>query len=170
MSGFINDPQIENNLVDTIICNTLTEFNSCLTNTNENCIKIFHTNIRSIKKNYDELLTFLSLFEVFPDVIILSESWQISCSDYFNIPGYTTYYNNSMYNQNDGIVVIVSNKYSQSVSTIEFENKYKLMKISLLINNQIYGITLAYRPPEYNVNNFLANLKTYMNNISVLEN
>lgn len=85
------------------------------TNTNLN---IMHVNIRSVRKNFDELLVFLDVFKLNNcDIIILSECWQILSTNQFNIKGYTTYYNKGDYNQNDGVMVFTKSEINADIKT-----------------------------------------------------
>lgn len=73
-------------------------------NKNKN-FTIFHTNIRSIQKNFGQLEVTLDEFESVFDIIVLSETWRIGNDDLFNIKDYTKIYNNGNINQNDGVMV-----------------------------------------------------------------
>lgn len=64
-------------------------------------LNILHLNIRNIKKKLDELVILLENYKFHStDIIILSESFQIPNIDYYNIPGYNTYYNRANFNKN----------------------------------------------------------------------
>lgn len=57
-------------------------------------LNVMHLNIRSISKNFDGLLLLIQSFKLFDcDVIILSECFQITSVDQYNIPGYSAFYN-----------------------------------------------------------------------------
>ena len=57
-------------------------------------LNIIHLNIRGVRTNFDNLLVFLETYNLkYCDVIILSESHNITSTNCYNIPGYTCYYN-----------------------------------------------------------------------------
>ena len=75
--------------------------------TGEQLIKLLHTNIRSIRKNYNEFVVFLqSLNKYAFDVIILSETWRFEPYGH-SVKGYTTYFNGSNLNRSDGLIIYV---------------------------------------------------------------
>lgn len=64
-------------------------------------------NIRSIGKNFDEFMIYLSELKDRFDCICLSETWNIENMNNFNIKGYDNYYNQGNINQNDGSVMYI---------------------------------------------------------------
>lgn len=69
--------------------------------------KIFHVNIRSISKNFDELNILLDSLKTKFDIIVLSETWQIKDIDVFHLNGYTIEYSVGNLNQNDGVAIFI---------------------------------------------------------------
>lgn len=71
-----------------------------------NKLKIFHVNIRSVNKNFDELLVFLTRISTEVDIVILTECW---LNKVVNVPvlhGYNSHRSTAQ-NQNDGVIVYV---------------------------------------------------------------
>src|SRR5882672_10924282 len=68
------------------------EFKLLLNNTNYNVSTLF-LNIRSLKKNFNDLCIFLQQLQKPFDIIGLAETWLNSeiDSDCFNLPGYNIY-------------------------------------------------------------------------------
>lgn len=65
-------------------------------------------NIRSLRKNFDELLLYLESVGVeCLDVIVLSETWRVENLNDFMIPNFDILYNESHFNQNDGVIVYI---------------------------------------------------------------
>lgn len=118
-------------------------------NDNKINFKLLHMNIRSINKNMDELLIFIDELNnnnCDLDCIILSECWQIHDLIRFNIDGYETFYNNSSYNQNDGVIIFVKTKYRPTVQINNFDFNYNIIRVELCYYNKIIGVTGVYRP------------------------
>lgn len=122
-----------------------------------------HFNIRSIRKNFDQLLVFLQAYDLlFCDIVILSECWQTN-DDLYNIEGYNRYYNHADYNQNDGVVVFVRDSFDFIVREFKHTSSgVTFSKVELIVNNLNYGITCVYRPPATNVQLFLEDLEQYL--------
>lgn len=71
-----------------------------------NKLNIIHLNIRSLNKNFNELLIYLEQFNVENiDIIVLSETWRVDSVSNFNISNFNLCYNESQNNQNDGLMV-----------------------------------------------------------------
>lgn len=69
-------------------------------------LNIIHLNIRSIRKNFDELLIYLEELKIENiDIIILSETWKIDEVKAFDIKNFDLHYNESFFNQNDGLIM-----------------------------------------------------------------
>lgn len=144
--------ELESNKIETLISNSINETNLFINKftVNKN-FKIFHTNIRSLAMNFDELEIFLSRIQNGFDVIVLTESWNITNLDNFTLEGYVNYYNNSTFNQNDGVVVFLRKEHVHSVIKVEYKNNLKIARIELTYNNLKIGIAAIYKPPSYDV-------------------
>lgn len=117
-------------------------------------IKIFHTNIRSINKNLDDLLVLLKRTNIFFDVIILSECWLSKCPVIPPITGYRSFKTNHV-NQNDGVIAYVRDDLACSVESSDISDANCLI---LKFFNELAIIAL-YRSPSYkNLDNFMDGL------------
>lgn len=120
-------------------------------------INILHFNIRSIRKNFNELLIFIEAFNLyFTDIIVLSECWRVD-DGLFNIEGYNTFYNHADHNQNDGVIVFVKKDLDIDFKKIKLiESGVTLGRITLVNNGINYGITCVYRTSSTNISLFLS--------------
>lgn len=82
--------------------NIINEIND---NNPNSAVKIFHTNIRSISRNFEEFIVILNVYPFEFDIIVLSETYTVKNLDLYRISGYHMYYNNSRINRNDGVVL-----------------------------------------------------------------
>ena len=85
-------------------------------------LNLLHLNIRSIRQNFNNLLTFLETYKCnYCDFIVLGECFRLDDGVGFNIPGYTGHYNSANFNKNDGLYVFVRSEISTSVNDFKFE-------------------------------------------------
>lgn len=129
-------------------------------------LNILHLNIRSVKKNFDHLLLLIQRFKLsFCDLIILSECFQLISIDQFNIPGYTTFYNNGNYNKNDGVLILINSSIIVEMSHIKLsKSETTISRITFKHHNVTYGITATYKPPPINELLFTEDIDNYFNN------
>jgi len=142
-------------LIDTQVCEDAHEYVlKTYENEDDALIKVCHLNIRSLRKNYDELLVFLSSLKVRNlNIIILSESWSVDLFN-FNIKGFKMYYNGAVLNKNDGLVIYVKEDIHQEVQHIT-KDQFTFTELKLCINNFTIGILSIYRSPSTNARNFI---------------
>lgn len=127
-------------------------------------LNVLHINIRSIKKNFDELLLFLEGFQVhFCDIIVLSECFRLQSAACFNLPDYNTYYNCSDINRNDGVIVLIRSELNVQVDNIKlrFSNVCVTM-INLVVNNLTIGVSAVYRSPQTSVHSFVNDIDDFI--------
>ena len=146
------------------------EVQCCNCNTNNECknlliennlgINILHLNIRSLNKHYDELILMLNSIETKNvDIIVLSETWQVSDIKNFGIPDYQIYYNNAYFNKNDGLIIYIKNNISPKIEYTKI-NEITFTRIEFQYNKKTIGIIGVYRPPSANSYQFLDDLET----------
>lgn len=123
-------------------------------------LNIVHFNIRSLNKNFDELLVYIELFKNNLDIIVLSETWRIDGVSNYLINNYTAYYSESYFNQNDGVIVYVKNNLNVSVK-IEKITQINLIRILFTKNNISFGLTASYRPPATDLQQYISDLDRY---------
>lgn len=159
MDKFITEYNYED--YHTLIVDNITEYQKYI-KTNKSNFTMYHNNIRSISKNFDEAAIFLEQFQNKFDVIIFSETWEIHDTNLFNIPDYASFYNNGNFNQNDGIIVYIKNKYDNyNVKIINF-SEIKVIKIELKIKETTISVTAMYRSPATSTLSFNNDLKDYL--------
>lgn len=126
-----------------------------------NKISIFHCNIRSVQKNFEECLVLLeSLGNTF-DIIILTETWQILDKSLFNIPNFQTYYNEASFNQNDGTLLFIHNDITANV-TFKKLTEVTLVRCQFTYSNTNFGILACYRTPSMNLDVFNSDIENYL--------
>lgn len=165
MDKYIRD--FKTKITKSRIVGNATECSTILKNSVSNDFKIFHMNIRSINKNFDEFKILVEQLESKFDMYVLSETWQIHDPTLFNIDGYTLIYNSGDFNQNDGVVVFIRNsiKFKSNIVNI---GHFKSIEISCKINNKTYLVTALYRPPsntKREIQDFNNNLKNYLKSL-----
>lgn len=129
-------------------------------------INILTLNIRSIHKNFDLLLIFLSSLEIEIDVIVLTECWTRQYEPP-TLHSYNMYYTKTSLNQNDGVVVYVSKIFNSSATEPQLQDGNCLV----VVLDNLYTIICSYRPPSFgnptryldSVDNLLKNL--HCNNV-----
>lgn len=124
-------------------------------------LNIFCMNIRSLQKNYDELNILLHNSQNVYDLIILTETWQLSNTN-FQIQNYNLYYNSGKINQNDGVVVYIRSDLVPKVNLITL-NEITFSKIQFSKYNKSFNILACYRPPSTNPQLFLNDLEILLN-------
>jgi len=116
-----------------------TNINSC------SGFSIFHQNVRSVRKNFDSLLTHLSSSNHLPDLIFISEIWIYSYEqDSYQILGYTftTSYNDSY--SAGGVGVFYKNSFKCSTQSLNLISA-DLIILNCEIDRVSYSIIGVYR-------------------------
>jgi len=125
-------------------------------------LTITQLNIRSLKKNFEHLKSYLNTFNTSPQVIMLSETWLKEEEEkFYELPGYTFI---SLPRQNKiggGVAIYISNKLSFKTradlkTDLTDECEYIAVEVSHSKNNSIILISM-YRPPNTDLAKF--NLK-----------
>ena len=70
-------------------------------------LKLINLNIRSINKNFDELLILLDSFQTKYDIIVLTECWLNETYNPKKLAGYNNFETKINRNQNDGVVAYI---------------------------------------------------------------
>lgn len=144
------------------VCSNIGELKNKINLENKRNFNIIHFNIRSLNKNFNELLIYLEDYGVNGiDIITLSETWNIDNIDRFQIPNFNIYYNDSHHNQNDGVIIYVNNKLSATVKCFDL-TEVKLMEVETKIDNRTIKIIATYRPPSTNTSLFIEELQRYL--------
>lgn len=131
-------------------------------NNNTTNFKLFHTNIRSVRKNFEELQTNLSQHIDF-ECIILTETFILDNPDLYYLEGYDLTYNCANLNRNDGIIMYVKKSIPHTSNIVKLTNVTLLHSI-LHFSNKTISIIAIYRSPSGDTNIFMNDLREYLNN------
>lgn len=129
---------------------------------NQNDFKLFHTNIRSLAKNIDDLIVLLDNLSVEFDLIILTETRKLYDHTIFKIQGYDSIYNQGSLNKNDGVLVYVKSSLNYTTK-IEWLGEIKVVTVTVIDKNKKIEIDAIYRSPNSDPKIFNQNLITFLN-------
>lgn len=146
---------------ETLYIDNYENFANNMTFLNNN-FNILHLNIRSIRKNFDSFLVFISQIKLNAQVIVLSETW-LSSKDGspFLIPGYKTYHSYAVFNQNDGVSVFIKDNLLSSFKILNIPHCNSSL-INIKLKTSTYNILCLYRSPSRNVKLFLESLSSFL--------
>lgn len=136
-----------------------------LTSMNSRGLKVFHTNIRSIDRNVDELNIFLAGIKHDFDVIILTETFRLHSTGIYGKSGYDLFYNEGDINKNDGVLVYIKKIHQYTVNVCDV-NRIKMLQVSMTYFGEKIKIFALYRPNPTCPRSFVDHLGGYMNGIS----
>lgn len=168
MTDIVTYNQIENHdEISTLVLNDAIEFKDKIISNNDSAsLKLFHINIRSVSKNFDEFLIYLSDLDISNiDIIILSETWLIRDTSNFNINNFICHYNNSKFNKNDGVLVYIKQNVTAEIKDVML-TETTIIQISCNLNKINVNITALYRPPSTNLERFLLDMNGYLENLN----
>lgn len=130
---------------------------------------IFHQNIRSLRKNFDQFLAELATFQVCPDIIVLSEIWINSNeSNLFNIPDYKLFLKCNDRYRAGGVAVFIKNTSSLvNVSHINLNfQTADVLLISFKYLGHQFRLLSIYRLQMYTEKLFVDEICNYFNNVN----
>lgn len=135
---------------------------------NDSILSLIHFNIRSLKKNIDNLLLFIETYNLnYIDVIVLSETFQIDSTKNCSIPGYQLFYNEANYNRNDGMLILAKNHINVEFTFTKLPNSgATLSRLNFNINNITFGLTATYKPPPISKADFITDIHDYMESLT----
>lgn len=134
-------------------------------NTNFKYLNVLHINIRSVEKNFEELLILLHNLQREVHVLVLTETWLTDIfPDYLNIKNFNSIHVCNKYNKCDGIIIYVSNLLEIEQFSLQPLNHCNSIRISVRFNNDTYNITGIYRPWQCNVELFINELSNFFSN------
>lgn len=165
MDPFIRDYEVENK--QTYEIERVSDFNVFLRRDVRD-LKIFHTNIRSINKNVDELYIYLSQLDDTFDVIVLTETFVTSDASVYGMSGYETLYNESHLNKNDGVIIFIRDSMKYKQSNVDLGNM-KVLELEVESDNKKIIITSIYRSPSSCLQEFNINFYNYLSTVAHCE-
>lgn len=128
---------------------------------------IFHQNIRSINKNFDKLVAYLSTVDGKPDIIVLTEAWLSEDGDVarFTLPGYSVFAAGSQA-RSGGIVVFCHSTISISQHDSLIAGADSLfLKFKLQASNKSIALLCVYRLHGYSLDNFLVDFEKHLDDV-----
>lgn len=89
-----------------------TKIHNCLdyrkiTEKTVNKFSIFHNNIRSLQKNFENFQVLMQQISNSFDCIVLTETFILYDTELYNFNGYDLIYSDGQFNRNDGIVIYI---------------------------------------------------------------
>lgn len=104
---------------------------------NSKVLEILHFNVCSAPKHFEEILIFLQACDLQNvDILVLLETRNNFSTNQFNIPGFTTFFNNSALNRNDGLLIFINNKITFDIKhSIQPLSQVTLSEVRLIIDN-----------------------------------
>lgn len=119
-------------------------------------LRILTQNIRSINRNFDELMVLLERLAIEQDVIILTECWLSKVNILPTMKNYHQFYTKQNLNKNDGVVMYIKKSLNVKV-TEPVDTKELTCLVASFDDIVIIG---AYRPPEFTkLDNFTQSLE-----------
>lgn len=130
-------------------------------------LQIFHINIRSIRRHFDELLIFLQSKTVPIHIIVLSEVWISSEEvDKYIIPNYDLLIQERTTDASGGVIIYVSTFLSYNYFKLVFpEAEGIVLEVKSLLNNYKLNIIGLYRNCRFNFKKFRENFQGVLSNI-----
>lgn len=133
-------------------------------------INIFHLNIRSLRRHFDELLIYISSLPKLIHVIVLSEVWiQADEINKYNIQDYDLLLQEREKNLAGGLIIYVHNSFRYEFKNLLFDDAEGIL-LQLYFKSNTKDCTLNilgfYRNCNFTFNNFYKNFETILLKIS----
>ncbi|XP_039286617.1 uncharacterized protein LOC120351901 [Nilaparvata lugens] len=128
----------------------------------DGAITIFHTNIRSFNKNFDELTVILNNYKIKFNIIVLTETWVDEANVVACLEGYDVFLNKKSRNQNDGVIVFVRKGLAVGCEEIHLHGA-TCLKIDMKLNGERHCVLAVYRRPSSagDLDHFVQDLESY---------
>lgn len=137
---------------------------------NKDNFSLFHINIRSLNRNFEDLQNYLGLLNINFTTIALTETWLKDSQDssYFAISGYNFEHKNRTNKLGGGVGLFIKSGVSYRIredlpSMINAESLF--IEISTRYGKNIV-IGVIYRPPDSNIDHFLTELDSTLSIIN----
>jgi len=130
-----------------------------------NSIFIVHQNIRSLRQNFNTLISNLSVFPRKPDFIFVSEIWIFSTEiDNFSIPGYNFYAVPNDSSPSGGVGVFIKTSFNCQTFSCDMVSADTL-KVSFTLDKDVFTFLCFYRLHSHPVDTFLVELTDLLNRV-----
>jgi hypothetical protein len=146
--------------------------NSELGETDINVINVFQMNIRSIKKNFDQLTYVLQNSCIDFHIIVLTETWVTDEYNFnFKLNGYIEISKPGNLNKCDGVCVFVKDSLSVSAVNLSIAESNSIMiKVKDPKANLELTVIAIYRSPAGNIEVFLEELNECLKSVGTSDN
>lgn len=142
-----------------VIVNDFKELNS---NTNKLNDLILYVNIRSLNANINYLEIMIESMKTKPLIIVCTETYNLHYYEYYKLKDYKIYYNNSMINRNDGVVIYIKdgiNEYTEIKESGEIKFLHSKLRVGKGFNLEISAV---YRSHDIIKSDFIKYVKKYL--------
>lgn len=125
-----------------------------------NSLSFFHLNIRSFHRNIDETLVFLNSLRYEFSVIVLTETWLLSESDYINVDGYVPFHSVRGDRRGGGVTILVREHLDCDVipALTACNDIFEICSVRVKCSSKSYNILGVYRPPGGSIVDFNTSL------------
>lgn len=110
-------------------------------------ISIFTLNIRSLNKNFDDLLSYFSSADFWPDAIVLTETWYTEDCKYLTISGYDSFFYSSNKNKCSGVAIFTKNELKAHVNLMN-QYCFDCLNVKIIVNETSVSIIGIYNSPS----------------------
>lgn len=126
---------------------------------------LIHLNIRSINKNFEELLCYLTTLNVMFDIIILSEC-RSTIYEVYSIPGYDYHPVAQRLNTFDSLAIFTRSNTIQNpiINSIPCTSA-NLISVKMSLYSQSFEILACYRSPSSNIKQFTSELYNILDHL-----
>lgn len=132
---------------------------------NNNEIKILYINIRSVRKNFNELILLLNILDVEIEIIILTEIWIETCEiKLYNIPGYNQFFKCTERNKSGGTMIYIKKDYKIEIINVNMETADI---VSVYFKELALQLIAIYRSHDFSVLSFVDEIEMFLKNIKV---
>lgn len=125
---------------------------------------ILYANIRSINANFEKLEVFVNNLSIKPSIIVLSETWSVQHSNFYNLHGYNSFYNNSSVNKADGVFMYIKSNILTNTENVVIDRLNLLCSNIKMTDGSSLCITAVYRSHIIPKSEFLHSFKKYLMN------
>ena len=119
-----------------------------------NSLSCIHVNIRSCRKNLDELLLFLDQLNINFTIIVLSETWMDNVDAFLDIPGSEAYHSVREGKKGGGVSILVSKNLKSNLVLTRNCNVYESCLVAVERGRSKLHVLGVYRPPGHTVSDF----------------
>ena len=136
-------------------------------------LSIFHLNIRSMAKNFEDLKIFLTQLNYKFSFICLTETWskeELVKNTTFSLPEYSlVYQNRECKDKGGGVCIYAHESFTYKIRKDLSRNTNDLESLSIEVEQnegKNFILTTLYRPPCGNLNEFMLSLETHLSTCS----